>query len=227
MGKYSGILPQRRRLVVARFACALAVAIAFPAMAQTNTSPTFQGFSTGTVVRVRSDKPPVDLAHAFFLSQTSSNITVTSKGDRYCLDKSVVALTPEPGTEPGTNSSAKTGQPGGAVSLFGRGSADKTDADLQTTLQTVQEMVLGDYASDPGYGKALQYYGDTMREMLNGKVSLDDLAKQAEEVLKLVDEYQPERAKDPRFETQITQLRDFVTRVHKGERIVKDSGKLE
>ena len=38
--------------------------------------------------------------------------------------------------------------------------------------------------------------------------------------LKKADEYGPERAKDPQFEEQIRQLREFVQRAHSGERIV-------
>jgi hypothetical protein len=235
MRTYFGNPAKRRRhsvpaRVTARLAGVLALAVVVPAIAQTNTLPPFQGFSPGVTVRVRSDKPPIDLAHAFFQSQTASNITVTSRGDRYCLDKSTVTLSPsEPKTGEGTNAPASVAKPTGAAATLSRARASggNADADLLTTLRTVRESVLGDFGGDPGYGKASQFYDDTMWGVLSGKVGLDDLAKQAEEVLKQVDQYQPERAKDPRFETPIAQLRDFLARVHQGERIVNNPGKVE
>jgi hypothetical protein len=101
------------------------------------------------------------------------------------------------------------------------------EVDLPTTMQSVEASVLGQYRSDPGYGKASTYYQDTMQGVPSGRVNLDDLVTKAEETLKKVDEYKPEREKDPRFEEQISQLREFVERAHRGERIVKDSGKVE
>jgi hypothetical protein len=87
--------------------------------AQTNGPATFQGFKPGDTVRVKVDKPPMDLARAYFQSQTASNITVVSKGDRYCVEKSAVTLSPaqqRPVTE--AVSATSTAQPvAGAVSV--------------------------------------------------------------------------------------------------------------
>jgi hypothetical protein len=200
--------------------------------AQTNAPAGFQGFNPGDTVRVKVDKPPMDLARAYFQSQTASNLTVVSKGDRYILDKSAVTLSfaeQRPSRE--VVSTPTTVQPVAGVIAVPLGqerpSMGKAEVDLLTTMQTVQDSVLGNYRSDPGYGKASKYYEDTMPGVLSGQVSLDDLVTKAEETLKKVDEYKPEREKDPRFEEQISQLREFVARAHQGERMAKDSGKVE
>ena len=55
--------------------------------------------------------------------------------------------------------------------------------------------------------------------VLAGTNTLQDLRDQADNVLKAVDKYVPERQRDPDFDTQIDQLRDFVKRVDAGEKI--------
>jgi hypothetical protein len=200
----------------------LAATLGIRCPAQTNASARFQGFAPGDAVRVKAQKPLLDLARAQFQSETPSNIVVTSKGDRYCLDKRAVTLSP-PGAEvvanpagyaiavqAGTNGAGSAARPPAAVDA---------GKDLLTMLQGVEEGVLGAFRSDPGCAKASQYYQETMQGILKGKVSLEELASKAEETLKKVDEYQPERAKDPRFEEQISQLRQFVDRAHRGEKL--------
>jgi hypothetical protein len=211
---------------------ATAAGIAARCPAQTNASDGFQGFLPGDTVRVKADKPPMDLARAYFQSQTASNITVISKGDRYCLEKSAVtlSLSKSAATREAVSASSKV-QPTTRTATLPGGrslaSVESSEAGLLSAMQSVQDNVLGNYLSDPGYGKASQFYQDTMQGVLKGQVSLDDLVTKAEETLKKVDEYGPERAKDPRFEEQISQLRQFVQRAHNGERIVRSTDKIE
>jgi hypothetical protein len=231
--------PEQRGAVLGKSSsrlCCLAVALAagFAAgcSAQTNVPNAFQGFVPGETVRVRVDKPLMDLAHACFQSQTASNVTVISQGERYCLKKTsvtfslpkvAVAREVDSALSPVQPAARTTAPPGGQSPS----SAGSTEAGLLSAMQSVQDGVLGNYRADSGYGKASKYYQDTMQGVLNGQVSLGDLVTKAEETLKKVDEYLPERAKDSQFEQQISQLRQFVERARSGEGIARGPNKLE
>jgi hypothetical protein len=237
MNRYSCIIPgldPRRASLLVRLSCAaVVVALGFAARcaAQTNAPAGFQGFNPGDMVRVRVEKPPIDLARAYFHSQTASNIVVVSKGDRYCLEKSAVTLSPsEQRTTYEAAAAAGPGQPPPGASTLPAGPVPSAQVnagmDLLTTMKAVEEHVLGNYRNDPGYGKASQYYEETMQGVLSGQVSLEALVTKAEETLKKLDEFQDERAKDPQFEGFISQLRSFVDRAHRGERIVWSADKI-
>ena len=204
---------------------ALVSGIADPCGAQTNAPPGFQGFRPGDTVRVKAKKPLVEFARACFQSETSSNIVVISKGDRYCLDKTAVTLShPEGGTVLGNDSTNSPAQLAARVAALqaaqSLSSAESSQTSPAGEMEAIEAKMLGNYKGDQGYAAATKYYQDTMEGVQNGDVSLDDLVAKAEETLKQVDAYQPERAKDPRFEEQIRQLREFVQRAHGGERII-------
>ena len=206
-------------------AAALIWGIAAPCAAQTNVPPDFQGFRPGDTVRVKAKKPLIDFARARFQSETSSNIVVICKGDRYCLDKAAVTLSvPEAvalrETLSATNATQRAIKALALQSAQGASDAENAQTSPLSEMQAVEAKILGNYKGDKGYDAATKYYQETMQGVLSGKISLDDLVTQAEEALKKVDEYGPERAKDPQFEEQIRQLREFVQRAHSGERIV-------
>lgn len=204
---------------------ALVSGIADPCGAQTNVPPGFQGFRPGDLVRVKAKKPLVEFARARFQSETSSNIVVISKGDRYCLNKTEVTLShPEGNTVFGNDSTNSPVQLAARVAALQAAqsfsSAENSLASPAGDMEAIEAKILGNYKGDQGYDAASKYYRETMKGVQSGEVSLDDLVVKAEETLKKLDEYQPERAKDPQFEEQIRQLREFVQRARSGERIV-------
>jgi hypothetical protein len=81
--------------------------------------------------------------------------------------------------------------------------------------------VLSKYSNEPGYTQALARFQQTADGVLAGTNTLQELRDQAANVLKVIDKYVPERQRDPDFDTQIDQLRDFVKRVDAGEKITK------
>jgi hypothetical protein len=230
-GHWSCLFDARKVRLICQVAV-VASGIAARCAAQTNAPPGFQGFSPGDIIRVKADKPPIELGRARFQSETVSNIVVTSRGDRYCLDKTTVTLSlPEEGFVHQKISASNTTQPATKALVFqpapGPSGMENPEANLLTEMQAVEDRVLGNHKGDKGYDTATKYYQDTMMGVLGGQVGLDDLVAQAEEKLKTVDQYQSERAKDPQFEEQIRQLREFVQRARSGERIATGTNGIE
>jgi hypothetical protein len=190
--------------------------------AQTNDATEFQSFRPGAIVRVQSRQPLIVLGNALFQSQTPSNIVVLSKGERYVLPKSSVLLMP-PRTVPAASSDGSADEAGSAVLAEAAGSHPDG---MELLMLSVQQQVLGSYTNDTGYAEAAKYYQDTMKRYLGGQISLDDIVHQAEKTLQTVDQYGPERAKDPQYESQIRVLKDFVRRARNGE-TVESPGKVD
>ena len=93
------------------------------------------------------------------------------------------------------------------------------DAAALTAGDPIVQQILGKYASDAHYNDSLSYYTSMMSGLQSGSVQLDDLVREAEQVLGTLDQYEPERAKDSEFEGNISTLRDFVNRAKAGEKI--------
>jgi hypothetical protein len=178
----------------------------------------FQGFHPGDRVHVKSDRPLTMLNKALFEGQTTNSISIVSKGERYFFDKTNVVLT---ATEDSL-SPAQTRRK--AWSVFAAASAPGAAAptslkpeDLESQIMAVQQAVLGGHSDDPHYAEAKDYYQKTLDGFLSGRVTMPELVGKAEDTLKKLDEFLPERQKDPRFEDQIRLLRDFVLRARSGE----------
>jgi hypothetical protein len=221
---------RRGRLVW--LAAVMAFGIAARCAGQSNSQHGFQGFSPGDIVRVKAAKPPIELGRAHFQSETASNIVVTSRGDSYCLDKATVILSlPVEGSDRQQVSTTTAAQPATQALLVQPAETplgmENPEATPLTQMQAVEYQIIGKHKGDNGYEAAAKYYQETMGGVLSGQVSLENLVAQAEEKLKTVDQYQPERAKDPRFEEQIRQLREFVQRARSGERIVTGAKGIE
>ncbi len=191
----------------------LVFAWALTVQAQTNQPPTFQGFPVGAVVQVHVDRPLILLNRAILREINVSNLVVESKGERLVINKAGAELTAVAPTALEVSAQRAVGPPSQPEIKPAAGS------DLDNLQAEVQQLVLGKYSSDPGYGKATARYQSMMADYKNGKLSLADITAQAEQVLKEVDRYQPERQKDPQFESQIATLRDFVKRAKAGEKV--------
>jgi hypothetical protein len=190
---------------------ALNLAIANCCLAQTSTNAApaeFQGFRPGDIVHVQVRAPLIVLGQALFQSQSPSNIVVLSQGERYVLVKSAVVLSP-----PVNFARLAQASPGTAPA----GEPSLATPDAQLLMMGVQQKILGGSSGEKGFDVAEKYYQETMKSYLGGQTSLADIVAQAERVLKEVDQYQPERAKDPQYEGQISYLRAFVERAKAGE----------
>lgn len=184
--------------------------------APTNSPPLFQGYSIGTTVRVRSEKPLILLNRATLKEITSSNIVVAAGDDRYVLSKTNTVLSDSAGTAAASISRGRAVVP---VSPSSLAMPALPQQDFNSLMAGVQQSVLGKYANHPGHGKAVEMSKSMMDSFQSGKMSLEAIAAEAEKQLAEVDKYKPEREKDPQFEQQIALLRDFVRRVRAGEKL--------
>jgi hypothetical protein len=189
-----------------------------PMLAQTNTTLDFQGFHPGDMVQVRVIKQPIILGQALFQAQTSSNIAVVSKGERYVLDKSSVSLSAPQNLPQVAATPILPTQPSAEPALGGN--------NVQSLIAAVQKQILGPHSGKEGFPKATKAYQENVKGYLDGRITLADIVAQAEQTLETIDKYQPERAQDPQYEGQISYLRDFVKRARNGE-TVESPGKVE
>jgi hypothetical protein len=177
--------------------------------AQTNPPTTdFQGFHPGDLVKVQCQRPLIVLGQALFQSQTASNIVFLSKGERFVLSKTNVVLD-IPSMPRGTS----TGTVLTIQETMG------TAPDTQLLLLGVQQKILGAHENEKGYAKASNYYQDTMSKYLKGDLTLEQIVEDATRTLKQADQFMPERANDPQYESQIKFLKDFVQRAQNGEKV--------
>jgi hypothetical protein len=170
----------------------------------------------GDWVDVKS-APQVILKHALLMRMTSSNITVaTSFGTiDLPLSNTVVRPVETPPQEQARYQLATSNR----LPLPNPLSPNSADAPLAGAGDPVVKQILGKYSADPHYNDALAYYQSMMSGIQSGSVQLSDLVDHAEQVLGSLDQFQPERAKDPEFEGDISTLRDFVNRAKAGEKI--------
>ena len=182
------------------------------ATAQTNPFASFQGYTLGAIVQVRSEKPVVILNRAALKEITGSKVVVVANGERFVLDKSFTVLSDLPG------SVAPARAPVSAVPGNNVPSSDPSVGKISTPAD-VPQLIFGKYANDPGYAKVTAQYQSMMNDFNSGKMSLADLATKAEKVLAEADKYKAERAKDPQYEEQIATLHDFVKRAQAGETV--------
>ena len=196
--------------------CVAFLAMGWVACAQTNPPALFQGYGLGATVRVRAEKPLILLNHATLKEITASNLVVVAGDDRYVLSRTNTVLTDPAGAPAAGAASARPVAPAASASLA---APALPQLDINSLMAGIQQSVLGQYARDPGHGKAVEKYQSTVAAFLSGKQSLADIAGEAEKLLAEVDKYQPERAKDPQYENQIATLRAFILRVRAGEKL--------
>jgi hypothetical protein len=214
--------------------------------AQTNV--VFQNCRPGDLVKVKCDHPLVLLGKAMLLEIGSNTVTVCTASDRFTLDKTNVILVPlESHATPAPEVSQASSAAPPVSTAPGNASAVPPAAGLLQTMESIRASVIDPHKMeaykepklvngkwemvvDPNspngkakYDKANAYYNDTMKGVMNGSISQDELVRQAKEVLSQCDKYAPERKDDPQYEKQIEILRDFVRRSEAGEKI--DFGK--
>ena len=178
--------------------------------AQANTNE-FMGSKLGDQVHVRSLTPCVDIK-ATFVSMTSSNITVKGRFDTIVIPINNLTTFEQIKTSTATVATTTT-----ATTAQVWGSA------AQAQQVAAGQSILGKFANDPGYTKANDYYKNTVNGVMDGSIKLDDIVKQAEQALTTLDQYQPEREKDPQYEGYISMLRSFLARAKAGEQIESPS----
>jgi hypothetical protein len=191
------------------------------AQGQTN-GLAFRGCRAGDTVAFQAAKPMVMSTKAVLLTITESNVTVACGLDRYVVARDEVVQI------------EKTGAPGGCV-VAREPTVPVTRAapvlppapeaerprlaelkslvpppGMEALLGMVQSQVLGNFSNDENYGQATNYFASTMRDYLSGKTSVADLQAKATEVLSQMDQYRPERQKDPQYEPFVQMLRSFV-----------------
>ena len=179
-----------------KFTASLALLFTLTVSALSQTA--FPGISVGQKVTVNSTQPLMVIGNATVTAITATNITVQTRLETLSFDTTA------------------TVRPAKKVVVVNQ----PTYTAPQAQLDAAQNQVLGNYRNQgTNYENAVKYYQTTMAGVQNGSVNLDDLVAQAESTLKNIDQYQPERAKDPQYEAQIAQLRDFVARAKAGEKI--------
>ena len=191
-------------------------------LAQTNS---YQGFHEGDHVSVTA--PFTLIGNATIQTITTSNLTVISHSKNFGDEPVTFVLT-------NIQSIRAVRQPASDPIRFDAGSQPKgypaASGAIPSSLppravpdakgdKAAGMAVLGKYSHEPGYTQALTRFQQTADGVLAGTNTLQDLRDQADNVLKAVDKYVPERQRDPDFDTQIDQLRDFVKRVDDGEKI--------
>lgn len=171
----------------------------------------------GDWVDVKSE-PQILLKHALLTRMTSSNITVATSFETIDLPLSntVIRLAEAPPQEQVRRSTPLVLSNHLALA---NSVSPNADAAALTAGDPIVQQILGKYASDAHYNDSLSYYTSMMSGLQSGSVQLDDLVREAEQVLGTLDQYEPERAKDPEFEGNISTLRDFVNRAKAGEKI--------
>jgi hypothetical protein len=171
----------------------------------------------GDWVDVKSD-PQIILKHALLTEMTSSNITVATRFEIMDLPLSNTVVRPAeaPLREPTLRSPPLILS--NHLAIAKPPSLNTEEMSLSVSDPIVQQ-ILGKYASDPHYNDSLSYYTSMINGIQSGSVQLDDLVREAEQVLGTLDQYEPERVKDPEFEGNISTLRDFVNRAKAGEKV--------
>jgi hypothetical protein len=230
------------KLMLAMFVCASLQ------LAGAQTNVVFQNCRPGDLVKVKCDQPLVVLGKATLLEIGSNTVTVCTASDRFTLDKTNVILVP---LESHATSASEASQVSSAAPPISPAPANTStvppSSDILQTMESIRASVIDPHKMeaykepklvngkwemvvDPNspngkakYDKANAYYNDTMKGVMNGSISQDELVRQAKEVLSQCDKYAPERKDDPQYEKQIEILRDFVRRSEAGEKI--DFGK--
>jgi hypothetical protein len=87
--------------------------------------------------------------------------------------------------------------------------------------------ILNQFQKDPNFSKAVAQYQSHMNQIQSGQIDVKQLRAMAAQTLAEADQYQPERAKDPKYEAYINQLRDFVKRADAGEQFNFSTGSAQ
>jgi hypothetical protein len=196
----------------------------FALMAQTNS---YQGFHPGENVRIEA--PFMVLGSATIKTITTSNLTVISHSKAFGDEPITFALTNiqsiravrQPASDPirfdaGSQPKGYPAASGAVTSSVPATVVSNPKADKDAGMAFMSK-----YSDEPGYTQALSHFQQTADGVLAGTKSLQDMRDQAANVLKAVDQFVPERQRDPEFDAQIDQLRDFVKRVDAGEKITQ------
>jgi len=196
----------------------------FALVAQTNS---FQGFLPGENVSIEA--PFMVLGNTTIKTITTSNLTVISHSKTSGDEPVTFVLTNiqsiravrQPASDPirfdvGLQPTGYPAASGAVTSSIPATAVLNAKGDKEAGMA-----LLSKYSGEPGYTQALSRFQQTADGVLAGTNSLQDLRDQAANVLKAVDKYVPERQRDPEFDAQIDQLRDFVKRVDTGEKITQ------
>ena len=210
------------------------------------TNAVFQDCHVGDQVRVSCERPVLALNKALLLEIGSNTVTVCTAEDRFILAQTNVVLVP---WAPPAGRAIETDQPASpSLSEIGSNAPAQSAralpiSDYAKTLESIRASIIdpnkeeaykepklvdGKWVLTPDpnsadgpkkYEQANEYYRKTMAGLMDGSISQDDLVRQARDILRQCDQYQPERVADPHYEDQIAIVRDFVHRSESGEKI--------
>jgi hypothetical protein len=180
-----------------------------PVQAQSNRVE-FRGCRVGDAVVFQAAKPMVMAAKATLLAITDTHLTVACGLERYVVPTDEVIRIEKTATQAVPVAPAPPAAPAPGRPPPGDSKPASPPASVEALLGMVQGQVLGPFSTDENFAKTTNHFATTMRDYIGGKTTEADLRAKAAELLKQLDQYQPERQKDPQYESYIEVLRSFV-----------------